>query len=200
MWEAVASLQPTLILLGGDYVKAKATRRTIKEVYAPLAKIAPCLGVLGNNDYEYGHGLKVLIRGLADSGVRLLRNQSVLWPPSQPSFAVAGVEDAIEGKPDLESACRKVPPDFPCILISHTPQIEDETIPSCVRLILAGHTHGGQIRIPLLLPLFMFLKGYPLHRSGLSRGKDYDLYVSRGIGTTGPSMRFRCQPEVTVLT
>jgi len=198
VWDAVDRLRPSLILLGGDYVKAKAARKTIKEVYTPLGEIAPCLGVLGNNDYEYGHGLKALIKGLDRAGVRLLRNQSLLWPPSEPRFAVAGVEDAIEGTPDLEAACEKVPADIPCILLSHTPQIQDDPIPSCVRLILAGHTHGGQIRIPLLLPLFMLLKGYPLHRSGLSRGGERDLYVTRGIGTTGPSVRFRCPPEITL--
>jgi len=198
--EIVAGCNPTLILLGGDYVKAKAARVAIREVYHRFAGIAPTWGVLGNNDYEYGHGLKALVKGLNDAGVRLLRNQSLLWPSHRPRFAIAGVEDAIEGKPDMALACKDIPDGVPCILVSHTPQIQHQPVPSSVRLVLAGHTHGGQIRIPILLPVFLFLKGYPLQRSGMSQGMKHDLYVTRGVGTTGPAWRFRCSPEVVLLS
>ena len=112
---------------------------------------------------------------------------------------VAGVEDAAEGQPDLERALSDVPESMPLLLLSHTPAIFDRAPVREPDLTLVGHTHGGQVRIPLILPIFMRLKGYPSQRPGLSRREGGDLYVSRGIGTTGPAVRFRCPPEITIV-
>ena len=197
--QAVARLRPGLILLAGDFLKAGAPRTAAREVFGPLAELAPCYGVLGNNDLEYFHGLKCLVREIEKAGVRILRNDSQLWPPDNPCVVLVGVDDVEKGSPDLGKAYSRVPEGLPVLLLSHSPRVADDPRSGRADLILSGHTHGGQIRIPLVLPIFLWMEGYPLTRSGLTKTRNGALYVTRGVGTTGIRIRFRCPPEITLL-
>lgn len=86
------------------------------------------------------------------------------------------------------------------ILLSHEPDFADHTVGRKVDLVLSGHTHGGQILIPFLPPLLLPGMGRKYVHGHFRFGDGMQLYVNRGIGAVDLPFRFRCPPEVTVLT
>jgi len=97
--------------------------------------------------------------------------------------------------PHLRDAGRE-----PLILLAHEPDIVARMMRRQIGLVLSGHTHGGQIRIPFMKPIYLpplgqnYLEGHFLFEDGMQ------LYVNRGLGTVGVPFRFRCPPELTVIT
>lgn len=156
--------------------------------------------VLGNHD------VMVSPAGVTDAltshGIPVLTNRYVPIERENHRIWLAGVADPLEQKPDLSLALpqRRDTTREPVILMAHEPDYADRVLGQQVSLILSGHTHGGQIRIPLLPPLHLpdmgkkYLKGLFHFRDGTQ------LYVSRGIGTVGLPFRFLCPPELTVIT
>lgn len=127
-------------------------------------------------------------------GVRLLNNGSEqlvedIW--------LVGIDDALAGKPDVLGALRSVPSNAFKIALIHSPSLFDRSSER-FDLVLAGHTHGGQLRLPLLPPLWLpdgagrFVSGW--YGKGGSR-----MYVSRGLGNSIVDARFFCRPELTFL-
>jgi uncharacterized protein len=102
------------------------------------------------------------------------------------------------GRPNLEEAMKGVPPNVYTIAMFHSP-IFFEVIAGKVNLALAGHTHGGQIRIPFVKP-FWLPKGSGPFLEGWYEEKDSRMYVNRGIGMSELPVRFRCPPEVAFIT
>jgi hypothetical protein len=119
---------------------------------------------------------------------------------------LAGVDDPGAGKPDPElaipAAIRNVP-NAPVMLMSHAPDYVDDLLThpggQAVDLVLSGHTHGGQIRLPFLGPMVLPLMGRK-YVDGLFRFGRTQLYVNRGLGTVGVPFRFACPPEITLIT
>jgi predicted MPP superfamily phosphohydrolase len=109
---------------------------------------------------------------------------------------VAGLDSVYLGLADADAALASVPAEAPCLLLSHEPDAAD-FLPRRVTLTLAGHAHGGQIRLagrPLLLP--------PLGRryhTGLNESASGPIYTSRGVGWTGIPVRLACPAEVAVV-
>ena len=134
----------------------------------------------------------------------MLRNQSRVLNYNGTSFAVVGLESVWGGDPDYHFATQALPADMPRILSMHEPDYFDNVggLPdSLTRPILqvSGHTHGGQVCAPFIGPILLpsWGKKYP---AGLFGTPGRQLYVTRGVGTIGPSARFLCRPEVTLLT
>ena len=111
---------------------------------------------------------------------------------------MVGLDDAATGSPDLEIALRGVPPDAFVIALFHSPVYFDQLAARCP-LALAGHTHGGQVRIPLV-PAFWLPRGSGRYLAGWYRRDAAEMYVSRGIGTSVLPMRFLCRPELAFIT
>jgi hypothetical protein len=195
---AVALLQsqaPDLICLTGDYVSGSAD--FAPSCAAELGRLDAPHGVyacLGNHDHWTDP--EQVASALESQGIQVLRNRAVeatagLW--------VAGVDDVWERQADLETALAEVPPSAPAILLAHEPDFADEVAADGrVALQLSGHSHGGQVRLPIIGPPILPYLGrkYP---AGLHRIGPMQLYVSRGIGVISPPVRFRCRPEVSVL-
>jgi predicted MPP superfamily phosphohydrolase len=113
-------------------------------------------------------------------------------------FAVAGIDDLLTGRPDLEAALRGLEPAIPTILLSHRPEIFPQAADRDIPLTLAGHWHGGQVKLSLPggdISLAHLRTPYP---EGLYRINASHLYVSRGIGTTFTPVRLNAPPEVTL--
>ena len=131
-------------------------------------------------------------------GVRFLNNQAVQLEGMD--VYLVGVEDMQEGQPDLSGGLQSVPEDTPTILLSHNPDIIGMSAVNRADLILAGHTHGGQIVLPLLGPTHT--QSELLSRSKASghlRLNDTHIYIHRGLGE-GIPIRFRAPPHVTFIT
>ena len=112
------------------------------------------------------------------------------------ALALAGVDDMLVGSPDLDLALRHTEP--PVILLCHHPDLLFEAARHGVSLMLSGHTHAGQIRIPGF-PVLVRQSRYRLDE-GRYRYRETELVVSRGIGAVGVPFRLACPPEAVLLT
>jgi predicted MPP superfamily phosphohydrolase len=153
-------------------------------------------GVLGNHDHRPGSAR--LLAALAEHApqARMLVNAAARAPLAGAELWVAGVDSIFLGLADPSAAFAAVPPEAACLFLSHEPDAADH-LPRRVTLSLAGHTHGGQIRLagrPLLLPAL----GRQYH-TGLYASRSGPVYASRGVGWTGLPLRIGCPPEVAVL-
>lgn len=112
---------------------------------------------------------------------------------------IAGIDDVLTGAPDLHNALRQVPVGDVTILLAHEPDYADAASRFPVHLQLSGHSHGGQVRLPLLgAPILPSLaRKYP---AGLRQVGNLQLYTNRGIGVIDPPIRINCPPEITLLT
>ena len=170
-------------------------------VMAPLARLDAPLGVfavLGNHDWP-GDGGR-LIRAATDAGMRVLDDEAarVLRHGLDPLWVV-GITDAASRRPDVSHALRRISDDAPVLALTHSPDVFPE-VPARVSLTLAGHTHGGQVRLPLITRRVIPSRfGLRYARYHVEEGGRH-LFVSPGIGTAGLPIRFRAPPEVTILT
>jgi hypothetical protein len=113
-------------------------------------------------------------------------------------FLLAGVDDLLCGEARLDDALKGWPDGTPSLLLSHNPDVFPEAVAHGVSLVLAGHTHGGQWRVPGL-PVLVRMSRYRLDE-GRYRAGTSQLVVSRGLGATGFPLRIGCPPEAILLT
>jgi len=168
--------------------------RALAGIEAPLGSLA----VLGNHDYDwFAVGVEKM---LADAGIRLIDNDRVVLDRRGEKLAVAGVGDLDRSVQDLSAALADLPADAGRVLLTHNPDYA-ELMPAAPRvdLMLCGHTHGGKINLPLIGTPILPIK-HRQYAAGLARGPHCPVYTSRGIGTTNPPIRFRCRPELPIIT
>jgi len=118
--------------------------------------------------------------------------------PIRPDVWIAGLDDPSTGTPHLDTALKTVPQGPYVIAAFHAPAFFDD-IAGQVPLVLAGHTHGGQVRLPLV-PVFWLPHGSGRFLEGWYAERGSRMYVSRGIGTTFLPIRFLCPPELAIIT
>lgn len=192
--DLVLDAAPDLVLLAGDFVSQS---RAIPDCAAAVSRLRAPGGVfacLGNHDHWTAP--ERVTRALTGAGVTVLRNRAVevvdgLW--------LAGVDDVWEEQEDLDAALVDVPPGAPVMLLAHEPEFADAVAADGrVALQLSGHTHGGQVRLPLIGPPILPYLGqrYP---AGHYQVGQLQLYVTRGVGLISPAVRFNCRPEVTLM-
>lgn len=199
--EVALRLNPDIYALTGDYAsyKTEFADAVIKRL-AMLRATYRTVAVLGNHDHWVGwhRHVPALIR---KNGIGLLNNTHIILEKGKGRLCIAGVDDLRIGRPDLGKALFGVPADVPRVLLSHNPDLADEKIgEERVDLMISGHTHGGQIRLP-----FSMYAPYTNSRygqkyiGGLVKTGSTQVYVSRGLGTITIPVRFNCPPEITLL-
>jgi uncharacterized protein len=191
---------PDLLLFGGDYVSESP--RHISDAAAVLGNVANAtrfgsLAVLGNHDYANGAGR--MTEALECRGVRVLRNESVRVGDDTGELWIAGIDDALLGSPDLQRAFASVPSNARAITLWHEPDWAERVAKHGAFLQLSGHSHGGQLRLPFLGPITAPTGGRRFVK-GLNFAAGMPIYTSRGVGVYRPPVRFRCPPEVTLVT
>lgn len=196
--DLVNELNPDLLVLTGDFISnSMSYLRGCAEEMARVRTRYGTFATLGNHEHWYGN-LREIQAEFGRRGITLLNNAHRLIQTDPGPFAVAGIDDLDTGKPDLGAALRGLHPSIPTLLLSHRPEIFPQAAGRDVPLTLAGHWHGGQIKLSVLgmdLSVAQFLSPYP---EGLFRIDSSYLYVNRGIGTTGPPIRLNVSPEVTL--
>ncbi len=197
----VNALRPDLILIAGD---VEQDRRVTTRVYdaeeatAPLAALRARYGViavLGNHDYARFDKTD-LPPWLKRQGITVLRNDAV----RRGALTIAGADDLYHGKyreNRLDHAARSLP--GPTVVLSHTPDIAP-TLPDRYPLVLAGHTHCGQIALPLIGPLTASSEYGLRYVCGLIREPGRDVLVTAGIGTSVLPLRIGAVPDFWLLT
>lgn len=186
--ERLAALKPDLVVMAGDFI---GSHRHVEAANRALEPVKGCLGVLGNWDYYD----PVIRKGLTN--VNLLINRGL---PVADGLWVGGVDEPRLGTPDVGQAMAGAPESAVRILLCHEPDYADSLVKPehRVALQLSGHSHAGQVRLPLLGPLLLPPGGRKYH-TGWYRTPHCQLYVSRGIGTAHLPFRLFAPPEVTLL-
>jgi len=196
---AANAASPDVIVLTGDHVsRADALTPALIELLAGLSAPEGKFAVLGNHDHACG--AEAVCRALEQAGIDVLTNaHRILARRGQP-LCIAGVDDCRTGRPDLAAALAGVDERVPRVLLAHNPDYA-EAMPARPRvdLMLCGHTHGGQIRLPFG-PAPMAAVRHKRYTEGLVRGPRCNVYVSRGIGMVYLPVRFNCRPELPILT
>jgi uncharacterized protein len=206
------ALHSDLIVLLGDFIawyKFPFARvadplwgAELKRLSAPLGSFA----ILGNHDWW--HDLRGVHRALASAGIPVLENDAVLLGSSRQKFWLAGLGDQLahplgrgrfRGVDDLPGTMSKITTDDPVLLLAHEPDIFPR-VPARVALTLAGHTHGGQVRVPLIWPLFVPSKYGARYAYGHVIEQGRHLIVSGGLGTSTIPARLGVPPEILHIT
>ncbi len=221
--EEVNRAQPDAVLLTGDYITEKfiPRRYSSKEFIAREEKFAigaawQCAdmlrrlkcrnlyAILGNHDVSVGAA--EVTEAFAANGITMMTNAYLPIERSGGRIWLAGLDDPLEGKPDPDLA---IPPSIrnlpnePVVLMCHAPDYVDTLLKhpagKAVALMVSGHTHGGQIHLPLIGFLHLPRLGEKYIQGWFQFG-DLQLHVNRGIGTLGVPLRFNCPPEISLLT
>jgi predicted MPP superfamily phosphohydrolase len=198
--QTVNMLQPDLIVITGDFVTDLNHRtpmlleRNLKNLKAKDGLYA----VLGNHDYWTN--AKSIRQILENSGVFELKNDVITVFRGKSRLNIAGVDDYWENKARLHDVIDRLPDQGATVLLAHEPDFAVISAKSGrFDLQLSGHTHGGQVVLPMIGPIVLPLYGrkYPM---GLDKIDDMYVYTNRGLGTGKPQIRFNCRPEITLLT
>jgi predicted MPP superfamily phosphohydrolase len=189
---------PDAILLLGDYIDAhplwggrlapEKIAHALAALHAPLGTYA----VLGNHDWKQAGDR--MWRALHNEGIEVLENRVM----KAGDLYVAGLADLRRRRPDLPGALAGVPADAPVVLLSHDPDVFPY-VPGRISLTLSGHTHGGQIAIPVLRRLAIPSRYGERYARGHVVEDGRHLYVTSGLGTSGLPLRLLSPPEVVVL-
>ena len=192
-------LHPDLIVITGDIVSrsdsiSPALSEVLRDLRAPMGKFA----VLGN--HEYWTDSPKIIETFEAAGIKFLTNDNHIFTRNAKALVLGGVDDLMEGKPDVLRAFSGIDKNVPRILLCHNPDYaEDMPAKSNVDLMLCGHTHGGQVKIPLIGPPLVPIT-HKKYSEGLVDGPHCPVFVSRGLGMVEIPVRFNCPPEIPLIT
>jgi len=203
----VNALNADLLLVTGDFVSRGPL--SLEMSYAAASRCADLLrgltcplryGILGNHDKAVGG--RIIRDHMENNGLPILVNEFVKVERNGQHIILSGLDDYSFGHPNLSLGVPEKP-DAPVILMVHEPDfavnIAAHRRGPLVDLVLSGHTHGGQIRVPGIRPLALPPLGRLFPEGHFQIGR-LQLYVNRGIGTVGVPFRFNCPPEITVAT
>ena len=197
-----ASYKPDLVLHGGDFVNMQpfgGGRLAPHVIAAILAGLDAPLGrfaVLGNHDYLYGAA--EITQALQDHGIVVLSDEKRVLRHAGNAIELIGLPDAVDLRPAGRALLAGLATERPTIVLAHDP-FWFAHVPAGPHLTLAGHTHGGQIRLPLI-GAFTNASRAPLRWSlGHVVEDGRQLYVTAGIGTSGIPLRIGVLPEFAVI-
>ncbi len=196
----VAGLNPDLIVLTGDYLEEERNIRAVLDFLRQLKAPHGIYAVQGNWEYWSRLEGENLRRHFQGAGVKLLINERIDLAIDDQRLSILGL-DYPSSSDQLNRLQEQADPTRFNLLLSHVPGFAHQYLERNIGLILSGHTHGGQVRLPLLPPLYLprfsgrFVAG--LYQVGRY---DTPLYVNRGIGTSVLPVRLACRPEITLIT
>jgi predicted MPP superfamily phosphohydrolase len=200
-----------LFVFTGDFVtlpvwvdQVKGTRQRSARDAEPCADLLRTLqsargsyAVLGNHDADSDAAF--VVGSLESSGIHVLRNRAVPLERDGARIWLAGLDDAMNGKPDIPATLKQIPSGEATVMLAHEPDIADDVAKMPVDLQLSGHSHGGQVRLPIIGAPFLpdLAQKYPW---GLRQVGRLALYTNAGIGTIRVPMRINAPPEITEIT
>jgi predicted MPP superfamily phosphohydrolase len=191
---AIAAERPDMIVFTGDSLNSGAGLPVFRKLMASLPGIAPTFGVKGN--WDVGSPFELF----EDTGVHELVGVSTSVDIRGTTVWVAGF--APDDPREVREVVSTVPREAFTIFLAHYPDLIPEVAQEGIDLYCAGHTHGGQVALPLFGALVTFSKFGKRYEAGLHREGNTFLYVNRGIGMEGghaPRVRFWARPELTII-
>jgi hypothetical protein len=206
VWQIAALAATTphdLVCYTGDFIDSDDDFGRLSAFLRSMPGACPAYAVLGNHDYmPYGrdrgaNDVRRLRALLAGAGITVMTNETRLL--YEGALCLAGVDDPATGRDDLDTALAGVPATRCAVLLAHSPDIVLRLGRHRPSLILCGHTHGGQIRLPGIGPLLTESRLPRRFAMGLQRWQGTQLFVSRGVGYSGLDIRIGCPPEIVTL-
>ncbi len=198
---------PDIICLTGDYISFTLGRGDeYRKILKRLSDAKPTFATLGNHDggrwsaQAGGYpSVDPMVRVLEGAGIRVLRNQAVSLAVRSASYTLVGLDDYWSGTFDPNAAFVDTANHHGArIVLSHNPDTKDELASYPWDLMLSGHTHGGQVKIPLLGITPILPVRDRRYVAGLYALENRFLHITRGVGSTG-GVRLNCPPEVSIL-
>ncbi len=196
--EKVNTLQPDILFITGDFFGENASPNDGHALSSLIGSFRAGYGIYGieGNYDRYLHSHAVL-RELEAAGMHVLFNETrTIALPNGKSLCIAGLDDSRNYSLKAK-LLEDLPRGIPVLLLAHNPDIFGEAARAGVNLVLAGHTHGGQVGIPFLIHMSRHASKSSFMRGLFNAGKT-KMYVNRGTGTTRTPVRFLCRPEITV--
>lgn len=199
--EIANDLEPDVVALTGDFTYGG--RRYIEPCAELLKGLKASVGIyaaLGNHDYYAG--ASHVARALRNAGLNLLVDAQDRIERRGSKLCLIGVDDLYYGDTNVNRLMRGVPKEAPKIVLAHNPDFIEEFAVKRqhIDLMMSGHTHGGQIRLPLLGAPQISSSYGQRYAMGLNRNGSMQVYTTRGIGTVMLPSRFDCPPEITFYT
>ena len=198
---------PSLVVITGDLVDRDDQTAVCLAFLTELraAANAPVVVVPGNWDHRAFPTRQSIAawheRLQAETGIRVLANQNVVLHRCGDRMWLVGTDDPYFGHADLEASFKGVPDTAFALVLTHAPEAFEELAERpAARLVLAGHTHGGQVRLPFVGAVRVPSRYGTRFAHGLFKLGDTFFYVNAGMGTSHLPVRFLCRPELTVLT
>lgn len=209
--EAVKEASPDLIAVTGDLIDSRHTdiKKAMEFIHGAV-KIAPVYYVTGNHESRIGKYPR-LEKQMAEAGVVILRNKSAMLECGRDSIRLLGLDDPdFTAKGDtagqagtVDAALKSMPAETGdyTVLLSHRPELFDVYAANGVDLVLSGHAHGGQIRLPFAGGLVAPNQGFfPEYCGGVYTNGRTNMVVSRGLGNSLAPVRINNRPELVVIT
>lgn len=202
----VNALRPHLIVLTGDFVSVPFFGDPAKAA----ADADPCAAILKNLKAPHGTWAVMgnhdaftdpdrVTAALQEQGIPVLANRSMPIESDGARFWLGGVDDVLGKTADLDATLQNIPPNERTVLMVHEPDFADRVAGHPVDLQLSGHSHGGQVRLPFLPPVYLPDLGKK-YVWGLYKVGGLTLYTNPGLGTVGFPARLNCPPEITLIT
>jgi len=200
-----------LIAVTGDMIHTPAGIEPFLTLAQSFHAADGAYAIFGNSEHKNGVRPFAFSQKLTENGIPTLMNRHLLITRGDAQIALVGVDDPVNDKDRLEDALEGVPEDLFKLLLMHSPDSIAEAVVRGVDVVLSGHTHGGQIRLPFYGALYTHSSlgkrmsdGYysrdRLRRViGIRPGRT-QLYVTRGLGISGLALRFLTRPELTIIT
>jgi len=210
----INALRPDIVLIAGDLVLTEEVTAAALDALEPLQNLHSLLGtyaILGNHDHSiYRMSIRrnpapdhsdAVEERLTSFGIHVLLNSSTTIQSGENIFTVAGIDDALSGQADIIATLDNIPHGMPTILLSHNPDVILDPASLFADIIIAGHTHAGQIRLPWIgalatLPTHL---GPKFDQGTFLLGSGTYLAISRGIGESGPRARLFAPPEIMLI-
>lgn len=195
--ELINKLKPDYVVITGDFITHyKELVPGCAKVFSKLKPNHSVMAVLGNHDYWIDAGY--ISKSLEEAGVELLTNKCSISSDGKP-ITFIGVDDPYTGHDNLKNSIKGIPDSHLSILLSHSPDIIEHASPLGIDIVLAGHTHGGQVRFPFIGAVYIPSKFGTKYDKGWFQVDKTSMYVNKGWGSIYPPVRLLCRREITVL-
>jgi predicted MPP superfamily phosphohydrolase len=198
--EIINDARPDIIVVSGDLVRGANHPQELQTFLGSLRSRYGKFLVWGNHDYwdrvPGTWGPEVVAR----AGFTLLRNSSTALDYPGGRIVIAGLDDPITGHDNLRLAMSRVSRREACILVAHSPEVVRNLGNWDIDLVLAGHTHGGQVRLPIVGALWVPFGSRDHLEGWFDVPPGVRLHVSRGLGWSWLPVRFLCRPTIDIIT
>lgn len=207
--EIIDKAEPDIIVITGDLIDSSRTNIDIAVRFASqAARIAPCFYVTGNHEARIGSDYQQLEKGVTDAGVKILHDESVSLYKNGDTIQLIGLDDPqFAGRDEsvqegtLESKLKglKLQDGFN-LLLSHRPELFKVYVSANMDLVLSGHTHGGQFRLPFIGGIVAPDQGlFPKYDAGIFRENGTTMVISKGLGNSVIPFRLNNRPEIVIV-